>query len=157
MHQTQQANAKKTKPAPKFRGDIAIIAGQFNEEITAGLLEGAQKYLSEAGVPAKRVRVYEVAGSFEVAELAAWLARSKKFAALVCLGAIIKGETSHDQHLAQAVTTGLLQTAQATGVPIGLGVITANNLAQAKVRAANDRGNRGYAAASAALNLISLK
>jgi 6,7-dimethyl-8-ribityllumazine synthase len=151
-----QTNVKKIKPA-KFSGDIGIVVGQFNSDVTSGLLHGAQQCLKEAGVSRQRQKVYEVAGSFEVAELAAWLAKSKKFAGLICLGAIIKGETTHDQHLAQAVTNGLLQTAQTTGVPIGLGVITANNLKQAKARAARDRANRGYAAAAAMLQLIAIK
>lgn len=151
-----QQDAKKVLAMKKLRGDVAVVVGEFNKNVTEGLLSGAKRALKDAGVSEKRIRVYWVAGSFEVAELAMRLAKSKKFFFLVCLGAIIKGETSHDEHLAQAVTNGLLRVSHDTGVPVGLGVITANNIKQAEARSGNNMGNRGYAAAAAALELASI-
>ncbi len=153
MHQS----VKKAKAVQRLRGDVGVIVAEFNAEVTEKLLAGARRALSDATVPARRVRVYHVAGSFEVAELAMRLAKTKRFAALVCLGVIMKGETTHDQHLASAVTDSLLRVSLDTGVSVGLGVITVNNLAQAKARSGSDRSNRGYSAAAAALGLVAIK
>lgn len=132
---------------------MAVIVADFNERVTSGLLRGALQAIRDIGVDEKNIKIYHVAGSFEVAELAMRLAKSKRFKALVCLGAIIKGETAHDQHLTNAVTNGLLRVALDTGVPVGLGVITANNLRQAMARAAANEYNRGYATAAAVISL----
>ncbi|PJE75498.1 6,7-dimethyl-8-ribityllumazine synthase [Candidatus Uhrbacteria bacterium CG10_big_fil_rev_8_21_14_0_10_48_11] len=133
---------------------VAIIAGQFNPEVTEGLQRGATRALSEAGVAEAHIDTYPVAGSFEVAELAAHLAKAVRYDAIIALGAIVKGETSHDEHLARAVTESILTSATTSGVPIGLGIITANTFEQAVARAADDNGNRGYHAVKAALALF---
>ena len=133
--------------------NAAIVTAMFNGGITKGLERGALAALKEAGVPDEQVTVYEVAGSFEVAQLAMKLGASKRYQAVVALGVIIKGETSHDKHLADAVTSGLLNVGHQTGVAVGLGVITANTVEQAEARAADDDRNRGYGSAAAAVNL----
>jgi 6,7-dimethyl-8-ribityllumazine synthase len=132
---------------------MAVVVADFNKEVTRGLLRGALKAISDSGLQGKQIGVYHVVGSFEVVQLAMRLAKTKRWQAIVCLGVIIKGETSHDHHLASAVTNGLLRIGLDTGVAIGLGVITANNIAQARVRSKADKYNRGYAAVAAAMAL----
>ncbi|KKU49268.1 6,7-dimethyl-8-ribityllumazine synthase [Candidatus Uhrbacteria bacterium RIFCSPLOWO2_12_FULL_46_10] len=153
-----QRAVKKITVSSKSRSlKLAVVVADFNEEITKGLLKGALKAIHDSGLERKQVRVYHVAGSFEVAELAMRLAKTKRLEAIVCLGAIIKGETTHDQHLASAVTHGLMQIGLDTGVAIGLGVITANNMVQARARCGADKYNRGYAAVVAAILLATQK
>jgi 6,7-dimethyl-8-ribityllumazine synthase len=135
---------------------VAVIVGEFNPEVTSGLQRGALQALGESGVPTSKIKTYHVAGSFEVAQLAMGLAKSKRFDALVCLGAIVRGETTHDQHLADAVTSGLLRVSLDTGVPVGLGIITTKNISQALARSRPDRRNRGYGAAAAVVGLVSV-
>ena len=132
---------------------VAVIVSMFNRDITSGLEDGARQALRDAGVPDDQVVVCEVPGSFEVPQLAMSVARTGRYDALVCLGAIIKGETTHDQHLADAVTNGLMRVGQETGVAVGLGVITTNTLDQARVRSQPQERNRGYEAAAAAVAL----
>ncbi|OGL87505.1 6,7-dimethyl-8-ribityllumazine synthase [Candidatus Uhrbacteria bacterium RIFCSPLOWO2_02_FULL_48_12] len=134
---------------------MAVVVADFNASVTKGLLAGALRAAKDSDL--KNVAVYHVAGSFEVAQLAMRLAKTKRWHAIVCLGVIIKGETSHDQHLASAVTSGLLQVGLNTGVAIGLGVITANNVAQARARSGHNQYNRGYAAVAAAVALATQK
>ena len=136
--------------------NVAVVVADFNETITRGLLHGSLRALRDSGLKKSSFTVYHVVGSFEVTQLAMRLAKTKRFKVIVCLGAIIKGETSHDQHLARAVTDGLLRVGLDTGVLVGLGVITTNNLKQARARSANDKYNRGYVAAAAVLSLIKL-
>lgn len=149
---------RKIKASSKNRDlKVAVIVADFNEQVTQGLLRGALKAIKDSGVNDKHAVIHHVAGSFEVAQLAMLLAKSKRWQAIICLGAIIKGETTHDRHLARAVTDGLLRVALDTGVPIGLGVITTNNMSQTLARSGANKFNRGYAAAVAAISLATHK
>lgn len=153
----QRAVKKISAKAEHHNLRVAVVVADFNKEVTKGLLKGALKAIGESGLQGKQIGVYHMAGSFEVAQLAMRLAKTKRWHVIVCLGVIIKGETSHDQHLASAVTHGLLQIGLETGVAIGLGVITANNIAQARARSGMDKYNRGYAAVAAAVALATQK
>lgn len=151
-----QRSVYKDKIEKKDRGNlrVAVVVAMFNREVTEGLEQGAHQALRNGGVADENIKTYQVAGSFEVAQLVSALAKTKRFGAILALGSIIKGETTHDQYLADAVTQGLLRTGQETGVAIGLGIITALNLEQAMARSATNDLNRGYHAAKAALELV---
>lgn len=131
---------------------VAIVWSRYNDFITRPLLEGAMsEYRRQIGSDSDLV-IIEASGSFEVPILVQHAAASGRFDALVALGCIIKGETSHDLHLATAVTSALLATARETGVPVGLGVLTVDNEEQAKARAGGLKGNKGVEAMAAALD-----
>lgn len=146
-------NIEHNKEVPQVPdAKVTVIASEYNRGVTDGLLAGVERALSEAGVKAEPKIVW-AAGSFEVVQLAMFEAKKGECNAIVALGSIIKGETSHDQHLATAVTNGLLQVAFETGIPVGLGVITANNIEQAQARA-SEKVNRGYDSVAAVLSTI---
>lgn len=133
---------------------IAIVVARFNTHITEGLLEGAWCALREAGVQEADAAVFRVPGSFEVPIAVKKLVDSKKYTAVIALGAIVKGETRHDEYLAQAVSHALASIAVASGVPVLFGIITANTYEQAVARSKNDKHNRGYEAAMSALEMV---
>ncbi len=137
------------------RGDgsklrVGIAVARFNEDITTALLDGARETLRAWGVKDAHVHVSHVAGSYELPLACARLIKRHKLDAALALGCIVKGETKHDEYLAQAVANGLMQLMLSTNVPIGFGVITANTLQQARVRS-RGTANKGSEAAAAAL------
>ncbi|MBI4240410.1 MAG: 6,7-dimethyl-8-ribityllumazine synthase [Candidatus Rokubacteria bacterium] len=132
---------------------LGIVVGRFNEAISKRLLDGALEALRDRGVPPEAVEVHWVPGAFELPQAALLLARSGRFRALVCLGAVIKGETPHFDHVAREAAAGIRQAAMTTGVPISFGVVTALNEEQARERAGGAVGNRGEEAALAALEM----
>lgn len=141
----------KPLPATDVRR-VAIVWSRYNDFITRPLLDGAiAEYRRQVGSEEGLV-VMEASGSFEVPMLAQRAAACGRFDAVVALGCIIKGETSHDLHLATAVTNSLLATARETGVPVGLGVLTVDNEEQARARAGGLKGNKGVEAMAAALD-----
>ena len=119
---------------------IAIVVAQFNADITEQLLASAQAGAKQFKIPAKNIVVYRVAGSVEIPAVLKALAATKKFDALVALGAIIRGETDHYDYVAKIVTEGVLAVMMESGLPIGFGVLTCNNIAQAKVRVSSGAG-----------------
>jgi 6,7-dimethyl-8-ribityllumazine synthase len=132
---------------------FAVVAGRFNERIVKRLLAGAEQALTSAGVPSDAIDVYWVPGSFELPQAAAVLARSGRYAAIVCVGCVIKGETPHFDFVAGQAAAGIQRVALDTGVPTTFGVITALTEAQALARAGGDVGNRGQEAADAAVEM----
>lgn len=132
---------------------VAVVRARFNEKITDGLLRGCLKGLQESKVQEKNINVVEVPGSFEIPFAASLLARQKKFDVIIALGAIIKGETKHDEYIANAVAYGITRVSIATGVPVIFGVITPNNFEQAVARSGNNKQNKGYEAALAAIEM----
>lgn len=132
---------------------VAVVRARFNEKITSGLLRGCFEGLRECAVQKKNIKVVEVPGSFEIPFAASLLAKSGKYDAIIALGAVIKGETKHDEYIANAVAYGITKVSIQTGVPVIFGVITPNNLEQALVRAGNDTQNKGYEAAMAAIEM----
>jgi 6,7-dimethyl-8-ribityllumazine synthase len=123
---------------------VAIVVSRYNESITLRLLDAAVARFVAAGLPSASIDVAWVPGSFELPLAADRLAASGRYAAVVCLGAVIRGETSHDQHIARAVALGIEQVARCRGLPVAFGVLTCESLAQAMARAGGDAAD-GFA------------
>jgi 6,7-dimethyl-8-ribityllumazine synthase len=137
-------------------GRFALVAARFNQLIVDSLVSGALDALIRHGVAESAIDVVRVPGSFEIPPVAQSLAASKKYAAVICLGAVIRGETDHYDHVANAVASGVAQTALATGVPVIFGVLTCDTLEQAMNRAGAKAGNKGFDAAMAAIEMVNL-
>lgn len=133
---------------------FALVVSRFNELISRELLDGAIDCFERHN--AEEVAVVWVPGAFEIPGVVLWLARAKKFAAVVALGAIIRGDTPHADYLATEVVKGLANVSLETGIPITCGVITAETLEQALERAGAKQGNKGFNAALAAIELANL-
>lgn len=136
---------------------VAVVQARFNEKITSGLLRGCLEGLRECAVQKKNIKVVEVPGSFEISFVASQLAKSGKYDVIIALGAVMKGETKHDEYIANAVAYGITKVSIATGVPVIFGVITPNNLEQAVVRSSDNKQNKGYEAALTAIEMALLK
>lgn len=135
---------------------FAIVVAKWNEVITHRLLEGALKTLTDHGVADDAIDVAWVPGSFEIPLAAQHLADSGEYQAVLCLGAVIRGETTHDQHINRAVSTALAQLALETNVPVLFGVLTCETMEQAIHRAGGNVGNKGSECAEAALQMAGL-
>jgi 6,7-dimethyl-8-ribityllumazine synthase len=135
---------------------FAIVAARFHEPITKRLVDGALQALAAARVPAGEVDVHWVSGSFELPQAADHLARTGRYAAIVCVGVVIRGQTPHFEHVAREAAAGIRQVALSTGVPTTYGLITAFTEEQAWERAGGQVGNRGEEAADAALEMVAL-
>ena len=136
---------------------FGIVVSRFNAFITERLLAGALDALRRAGARSHDIRVMRVPGAFELPSAARALAKSGKVDAVICLACIIRGETSHYEHLANEVTRGIGQSAQETAVPHAYGVLTCDSLEQAIDRAGLKMGNKGWDAALSAVEMASLK
>lgn len=132
---------------------FGVLVARFNETISKRLLDGALEAFRRHGVPSDAVEVHWVPGSFELPQAALRLAETRRFAALVCLGVVVKGHTPHFEHIAREAATGIREAAMGTGVPISFGVVTALTEEQARERAGGAVGNRGEEAALAALEM----
>lgn len=143
---------KKTEVQDASHLKVGIVVSQFNSDITNALLKGAKETLSAWGVSERNVRVLSVPGSFEIPLGCLRLIRSKKVDCIVALGCVIKGETKHDEYISSAVSLGLIRLMLDHGIAIGFGIITPNNLAQAKARATG-KTNKGREATQAALEM----
>jgi 6,7-dimethyl-8-ribityllumazine synthase len=146
-----------------FRGDdrgrgrrFAIVAARFNEVITAKLLSGAVDCLSSHDVAGDDLDVAWVPGAFELPLAARALARAGGYEAVICLGAVIRGETPHFDLVAGQAAEGIRRAAEDTGVPVIFGVLTTDTLDQAVERAGGAHGNKGWDAAMAAIEMASL-
>lgn len=140
---------------------VAVVVARWNEPITRRLLEAAVVRLRAAGLPAAGLDVAWVPGSFELPLAADRLAETGRYAAVLCLGAIIKGETIHDRVIADAVAAGIEATSRAHGLPVIFGVLTCDTLAQALARAGGSEadaftGNKGAECAETAIEMIGL-
>jgi 6,7-dimethyl-8-ribityllumazine synthase len=135
---------------------VAILVSRYNEMITARLLEGAMTCCAEAGVPRGDVDVLWVPGAFELPVAAAAAADTRRYACLVALGAVIRGETPHFEYVAGEATRGLGEVAVRYGVPVGFGLLTVDTLQQAADRAGGSAGNKGHEAAAAAIGVADL-
>ena len=147
----------------EIRGDLhargrrfAIAAARFNELVTRKLLEGALAALAAHGVAVEDVDVVWVPGAFELPLVARRLAGSRTYHAVICLGCVIRGETVHFEHVAGQAAAGIRDAGQATGVPVTFGVLTTETLEQALDRAGGKHGNKGWDAATAAIEMSSL-
>jgi 6,7-dimethyl-8-ribityllumazine synthase len=132
---------------------IAVVAARFNEIITGKLVEGALAGLAKHGVDVDAVDVAWVPGAFEIPLVASRMAGSGRYAAVVCLGAVIRGDTAHFDLVANESARGIAQVALDTGVPVIFEVLATDDLAQAEARAGGTHGNKGWEAAEAALEM----
>lgn len=135
---------------------FAIVVSRYNETITQRLLAGAIATLQGHGVTDEAIDVAWVPGAWEISLVADRLARSRIYAAVICLGAVIRGETTHDQHINRQVSLSLGRTALESGVPVLFGLLTCQSLEQAIQRAGGNVGNKGSECAEAALEMASL-
>jgi 6,7-dimethyl-8-ribityllumazine synthase len=135
---------------------VAIVASRFNELVVGKLLEGALACLSAHGVADDDVDVAWTPGAFEIPIVARHLASSGTYDAIVCLGAVIRGETPHFDFVAREAARGIREAGEATGVPVAFGVLTTESIAQALDRAGGKHGNKGWDAAMTALEMASL-
>ena len=135
---------------------VAVVVARFNEFITGKLLSGAKDALSRHGVAEEDIDVAWVPGSFEIPLVAQKLAMSKKYDAMICLGAVIRGATPHFEYIAAEVSKGVARVGLDSGIPVLFGVITADTLEQAIERAGTKSGNKGFDAAVGAIEMANL-
>lgn len=135
---------------------FAIVAARFNEFITKKLLEGAMDALQRHGVLQTDIDIAWVPGSFEIPVAAKKLAETKKYDAIICLGAVIRGATPHFEYVASEVTKGIARLGLDYQLPVAYGIVTADSLEQAIERAGTKRGNRGFDAATNAIEMANL-
>ncbi len=128
---------------------FALVRSRFNEEVTGGLRAGALAALAERDVPPSRVDEFEAPGAFELPVLAQQLARTGRYAGVICLGCVVKGDTAHFEFISLGATIGLQLAALSTGVPISFGVLTTYTDAQAELRSRPNAENKGREAALA--------
>ena len=132
---------------------FAIIVARFNSFITDRLLQGAEDALRRSGAKAEDVEIVKVPGSWELSLVVKTLATAKRHDAIIALGAVIRGETPHFDHVANQASSGLASVQLETGIPIAFGVLTTNTVEQAIDRAGGKSGNRGYDAAITAIEM----
>jgi 6,7-dimethyl-8-ribityllumazine synthase len=137
-------------------GKFAIIAARFNELIVEPLTHGAVDALKRHGVHEDDIDIIRVPGAFEIPVIAKTLAKSQKYAAVICLGCIIRGDTDHYDHVAGAATSGIAHAGLDSGIPVIFGVLTCNTLEQAQHRAGAKAGNKGHEAAVTAIEMVNL-
>jgi 6,7-dimethyl-8-ribityllumazine synthase len=133
-----------------------IVVSRFNSFITDRLLDGALDALARSGAVMDRIEIVRVPGAWEMPLIAAELARNKRYDAVICLGAVIRGDTPHFDYVAGNAASGLANVAAETGVPIAFGVLTTNSLEQAIDRAGAKSGNKGFDAAMTAIEMANL-
>jgi 6,7-dimethyl-8-ribityllumazine synthase len=135
---------------------VAIIASRWNDFVTSRLIGGAQDALERLGASEDAITIIRVPGSFELPLATKRAALSGNYDALICLGVIIRGETSHNEYIASEVFKGIAQISMETQKPVALGVVTAENLEQAIDRAGAKSGNKGFEAAMSAVEMANL-
>lgn len=135
---------------------IGIVVSRFNDFITAKLLDGALDGLTRHGVADGDIDVAYVPGAFEIPLVASKLAKSKKYDAVICLGAVIRGSTSHYDYVCNEVSKGIAQVSLGEGLPVIFGVLTTENIEQAIERAGTKSGNKGYDCALSAIETVNL-
>ena len=147
----------------EFRGELrgtglcfAIVVSRYNDSITGKLLQGAVRTLTAHGVADGDIDIAWVPGAWEIPLIADRMASSKRYAAVLCLGAVIRGETTHDQHINRQVSMTLGELAIRSGIPIAFGVLTCNSVEQAIHRSGGSHGNKGEECALAALEMAQL-
>jgi len=137
-------------------GRIGIVSARYNETITNRLLDGALATFQQHGIDESAIDVAWVPGAFEIPVVAQRLVDSGRYRAVICLGAVIRGETSHDRHINRTVSHGLGEISRQSGVPVLFGLLTCDTLEQAIHRSGGNVGNKGSECAEAALQMASL-
>jgi 6,7-dimethyl-8-ribityllumazine synthase len=136
--------------------NFAIVQSRFNEKISERLLAGALSCFREQGYNENEIPVIKVPGAFEIPLVAGKLASTEKYDAIICLGAVIKGETAHFEYISKAVTDGILQVGLKHGLPVIFGVLTAYDEQQAEERSGERENNKGWEAAETAIEMANL-
>ena len=135
---------------------IGIVAARFNEFITSKLLSGALDALLRHDVKEKDIHIAWVPGAFEIPLIASKMAKSGKYDAVICLGAVIRGSTSHYDYVCAEVSKGIASVSLSSDVPVMFGVLTTENIEQAIERAGTKAGNKGYDSAMSAIEMVNL-
>ncbi len=135
---------------------IGIIAARFNEFITAKLLGGAMDCLKRHDVSEENIEIAWVPGAFEIPLIASKMAGSKKYDAVICLGAVIRGSTTHYDYVCSEVSKGIANISLQSGIPVMFGVLTTENIEQAIERAGTKAGNKGFDCAAGAIEMVNL-
>lgn len=135
---------------------FAIIVSRFNEFITTRLVDGSLDCIERHGGDLNTVDIYWVPGSFEIPTIAAKLAKSKKYDAIICVAAVIRGGTPHFEYVASEVTKGIAHVSLESGLPVIYGVLTCDNIEDAIERAGTKQGNKGWDAALSAIEMANL-
>lgn len=152
-----EKNMKEFKGQLIFKGfKVAVVVSRFNNFITDKLLDGAKDALMRSGAKEEEIDVVRVPGAFEIPLVAKRLLLSKRYKAVICLAAIIRGETPHFDFIAAEVSKGIAQLNLEFALPVTYGIITADNTDQAIERAGNKLGNKGFQAAQSAIELLNL-
>src|SRR5437899_1989736 len=137
-------------------GRFALVAARFNQAVVDHLVEGAKKGFKSSGVAQESIDLVWVPGSFEIPMVAKRLAGSGKYAAVICLGAVIRGDTDHYDYVAGEAASGVARAATTTGIPVIFGILTCDTLEQAVNRAGGKGGNKGFDAAMTAIEMVNL-
>lgn len=137
-------------------GRLAIVISRYNHSVTSKLLSGALETLIAAGVSDENIDIAWVPGAFEIPLVAQQMAGGGRYVAVLCLGAVIRGETTHDQHINRAISLGIIEAGLSSTIPVLFGVLTCDTLEQAIQRAGGNLGNKGSECAKAALEMVSL-
>lgn len=145
------------KPYEIAAAQIAIVVSRYNETITGKLLQGALDTLIEAGIADQDIDVVWVPGAWELPLMAELLATSARYEAVICLGAVIRGETTHDQHINRTVGLTLGELAMRSKLPIVFGLLTCETMEQAIHRSGGNVGNKGVECAEAGLEMVTLR
>ena len=135
---------------------VGIVASRFNEIIVNKLLSGAVDGLVRHGVEDENITAAWVPGAFEIPVAASKMAKSGKYDAVICVGAVIRGDTSHYDYVCNEVSKGIAQVGLASGIPVLFGVVTTENIEQAIARAGSKAGNKGYDCALSAIEMVNL-
>lgn len=135
---------------------VGIVAARFNEFITSKLVSGALDGLQRHNVDEKDIHVAWVPGAFEIPLIASKMAKSGKYDAVICLGAVIRGSTSHYEYVCSEVSKGIASVSLESGIPVLFGVLTTENIEQAIERAGTKAGNKGYDCALSAVEMVNL-
>lgn len=135
---------------------FGIVAARFNDFITGRLLEGAVDGLQRHGVAESDIEVVKVPGAYEIPLAAKMMAQSKKYSAVICLGAVIRGATPHFEYVSAEVSKGVASVSMDTGVPVIFGVLTTDTIEQAVERAGTKSGNKGWDAAMSAIEMANV-
>ena len=149
-------NVVEGKVVAKEGMKVAIVASRFNEIIVNKLLSGAVDGLVRHGVEESNITAAWVPGAFEIPVIADKLASSGKYDAVICVGAVIRGDTTHYDYVCNEVSKGVAQVGLKTGIPVLFGVITTENIEQAITRAGSKGGNKGYDCALSAIEMVNL-
>jgi len=156
---TSNKNLNDVGPLPKINPEweFAIVKSAWNSEITDGLLNGALTLLTEVGVPSAQIHQLEVPGSFELPLGAQWAIDRFRVDAVICLGSVIRGETSHFDYVCSAVSAGIKDLNVKHNLPVIFGVLTDDNIEQSRARSGGEHGNKGTEAAATAMHMLALR